>query len=576
MKAQISLSAHEMSWPLSILFLFIMGFQQSCKKADINGAAAMQQPSKNAEKVFFQIPSNTTTTVQRIANKITEQNSQYHFVNDFAAREGLPIWNKAMIQPHNRSSLQGYSKTTTQNNQLNEEDTTVLIPLVLENTQYVNAFLACSVGDSINIRLINAGDYEQFGFHNIQDSISADKIALQTMLLEQNVFGHKEYHLLDPRLFNHTENGVTIHPEFCTLGKTDTSIVTPSLMATITTCIQVTVNGGWLAGCPPGANCNNLQTFEICDSWSIWIEESSGGSSGNPCTSCIEWWVPAGGVIGGTGSIGWYHTPELTAEQQADSDWCNYSIKDSTINNCVSQALTGLKNINAKLPRLIRSFFDTAGTPAFKMHFKMENVTLWQGLGTNWSPPEGAHTTYNTTSSSFNVFVNAYYADATDLAHAATIIHEALHCQLMNWFREAYALNDTVRRNQLAFNYGYIFTDEINHQDSSVRYIVQGLDPTQHQDIATRYLDTVALALYQFALSKNIPANLSYCRDIAWIGCLGSKAFHSLSVSTQERIIDRIAAEKDPLSNLLSPLGVQYNTNNSNPKGHPCHNTLEL
>jgi len=294
---------------LYALLVFLILFQQSCKKADLTNTAITLQPKINLEKGFFQIPANTSATVKRIAKLINDQNNQYHFVNDFAARNGLAVWNKALIQTPNRNSHQRHLNVTTQNNQLNEEDTTVIIPLVLQNTEFVNAFLACSVGDSISIRLINANDYEEFGFHNIPDSISADKVALQTMLLELNVFDHREFHLRDQRLFNHTENGVTIHPEFCTLNIIDTSIVTPALMATVTVCLQVTVNGGWLTGCPPGGNCNNIYTFEICDNWNVWIDESSGGSSGSPCLSCIPWWGPSGGYGNSSSTIGWYYTP---------------------------------------------------------------------------------------------------------------------------------------------------------------------------------------------------------------------------------------------------------------------------
>jgi hypothetical protein len=558
----------------ALAFFILLSSFNSCKKTDIDNSD-LKPESVNFETNFFRVPVNTPAVATRIAETIRKQNEEFHFVNRLALKEGLPVWDKAQIQLHKKifSPINNVTNSTT--NGLNEEDTLVILPLVLQNTDFVNSFLACSVGDSISIRLISARDYASFGFDNNTDSINGDRIALETMILEKIVFGHDEFELTDRRLLKHTENGITINPSHVKLSDPDSAIV-PMVQAQITTCVQVTSSGGDLIGCPPGEHCNGLVTYEECSTWTIY-EGSPGGGNGN-CTSCVQWWVPVAGNPGGSGSIGWYHTPELTAEQLADSYWCTNGIKDSTINNCVSEALTGLKNINAKLPRLIRNFFETSGTPSFQMHIKMENLSIWQQLANNtWAPPEGAHTSYNTNSSSFNVFINGYYADATDLANAATIIHEALHCQLMNWFREAYVLGDTVRRNQLAYDYGYIFTDEVNHQDSSVRYIVQGLDPAQHQHMANRYRDTVAQALYQFALSKNIPASLNYCKDIAWAGCLGSQAFHSLTIQEQERIIDRIAAEKDPLSNLINPdTGIQYNSNDSHPKGHSCHNNLEL
>lgn len=252
----IKLKATMKFFAISILIVSVF---YSCKKNDIDTYQA-QQKAANLEKDFFNLPANTPQIVARIAETIKKQNDKFHFVNSLVYTEGLPVWDKAMIQLQKRNP--GISVTNNITNAT--EDTVVIIPFVLENTEFVNSFIACAVADSISIRLFSARDYAQFGFHNVQDSISADKIALQTMLLEQNVFDHREYRLIDQRLFNHTENGVTIHPEFCTIGAIDSAngnIIVPSLMISITTCVEVTVSGGWLTGCPPGENCNQLQTF---------------------------------------------------------------------------------------------------------------------------------------------------------------------------------------------------------------------------------------------------------------------------------------------------------------------------
>ena len=362
---------------LSVILIFTVLFQQSCKKADFNNAVIVQPVSKNLEKEFLQFPSNTSPTVQRIANLITEQNKQYHFVNDIATKEGLPVWNKAKIQlQHKPASLNGFGANTTTNN-ITGEDTLVLIPLVLQNTEFVNSFLACAVGDSVSIRLVSARDYAQFGFHNITDSISANKVALETMLLEQSVFGHSEYNLADQRLFKHTENGITMNPAFIKLKVLDSSIA-PSIVMQVTNCVEVTTSGGFLTGCPPGEeHCIDAITYLECNTWTIWIGPT-GGNGGDPCTSCVEWWIPPGGIVGGTGSIGWYHSTGLTEEQQADIAWVNNYVKDSTFNACISQALTTLKNINDKLPKLVRNFFNTTGTPDFQMNIKMENLEIYK------------------------------------------------------------------------------------------------------------------------------------------------------------------------------------------------------
>jgi hypothetical protein len=100
--------------------------------------------------------------------------------------------------------------------------------------------------------------------------------------------------------------------------------------------------------------------------------------------------------------------------------------------------------------------------------------------------------------------------------------------------------------------------------DSSLAFIVNGGNATQHQDIVNRYKDIIADALYQFAQSKGISIDLNYCKDLAWSGTFDSKAFKDLPYSDQERILERVNAEKDPTGDK----GV--NTTDAEPKGHPC------
>lgn len=246
-----------------------------------------------------------------------------------AANVGLPVWNKAMIQLRTRRAASGFTSNTASAG----EDTLLIIPFVLQNTEYVNAFITCLTNDSSSIKLFRAGEYAQAGFHHIADSVSADKIALQTMALEKNVFNHAEYRLLDDRLFNYTENGRTWHPEFC---KVDSIFynTTPSYVYNISVCYQITISGGWVeGGCPPGQNCNSLYTYEICDSYNIWVEGGGGGGTSSSCTTCVPWWVTNPGNGGNQGgiAIGWNYlnnAPPPPPYTPADTilDPCNLTL----------------------------------------------------------------------------------------------------------------------------------------------------------------------------------------------------------------------------------------------------------
>jgi hypothetical protein len=248
-----------------------------------------------------------------------------------------------------------------------------------------------------------------------------------------------------------------------------------------------------------------------------------------------------------------------------DEDWAAHKVLDSTNNPCVSDVLQKLSTIDGKLPTLIRTFFGS--NPSFSITIKMSNNSTW---GVNGTPPSGAYTEGNITGDNFKVFINSYYNDATDLATAATIIHEALHCQLMYWYKKAVLDNDTVTQNQLANDYGFIFTSTFN-ENTNLMNIINGGNPTQHQVMANFYNDLVANAILAFAQSKGIPINLSYCKDLAWAGTFDSNSFIGLSYSDQERIKDRVSAEKDPSGTKSDPSGAYtINGNQSSPKGTPC------
>lgn len=328
-----------------------------------------------------------------------------------------------------------------------------------------------------------------------------------------------------------------------------------------------------------GECCSMWLIGEICTT--VWVEmgDGSGGDSGGESggsgggsggsSGGDGGWTPTGcddGVYPARSSQtyyypcapGWEPAPPDDGLDQTYDQWMANNIKDSTNNQCVGSTLSTLKSIDSKLPKLINNFFGNA--PSFNMTLKMENINTSSCTGCN---PEGGHTNTNISDNNFKVFINGYYTDATNLSVAATIIHEAFHCQLMDWFRQAQIDNDTALQNQLARDYGYIFTTQLTNIDSSLAAIVNGGNATQHQDMVNRYKSLISEALYEFAQAKGISVTHAYCDDLAWAGTFDSNAFHALSSSDQTRIIEIVNAEKDPNGNTI-------NLNNDPYKGHPC------
>lgn len=238
-----------------------------------------------------------------------------------------------------------------------------------------------------------------------------------------------------------------------------------------------------------------------------------------------------------------------------DEVWMDNNIIDSTNNPCVSNVLDKLKLIRETLPRLIRDMFGENGTPAFTMIFKMDNI-----VPVNNQMPEGGHSNFVFGSTTFDVFINSYYQNATDLGLAATILHEALHCQLYYMYNAS--LNNPTMLTELASTYGIIFP-EVFQGNSDLEAIINGLNPAQHQAIIDLFSTHLSNALYQFAISQGIQISKDECEDLAWTGAFDSKAFTSMDFNHKQRILNAVNAEKDPY-------GENANVNSQQAKGDPC------
>lgn len=256
-------------------------------------------------------------------------------------------------------------------------------------------------------------------------------------------------------------------------------------------------------------------------------------------------------------------------ENLNDITWSMESVKDSTNNPCIANALFTLASIDTALPKLIRSFF--GASPNINLTFKMYSNPNWNTAIFPPGAPPGAIQNQNLTTNNFVININGYYENTTDLGFAATIIHETFHSYIMNQFRLAHMINDSATKIFIAVNFGSIFTREIIALDSALSLVIDGGNPAQHQYMLERYQSSIAQSLRQFALSKGINISLDYCRDLAFTGCFDSRAFLNLSPGDRDRIKDRVNAEKDPYSNLMDPTNnYGLNINGVAPKGTPC------
>ncbi len=483
---------------VSLALLFIL-LQLSCKKTDI---LSNEKESTNENKTeykaeqFFELPANASSALQRVARELEKQNKTNEFVKQFISKEGFPIWNKASM----------YIKTKGIKNNPTAgfdpgglSDTTVLIPLVWNAEKYVHGFIWANVRDSVTLKIFRQNDYVNFPFQTSQtptSTTSAENFALRMMLMDKEVFGSTEFEIKDKRLFNYS----TIYSDTATAKRfirfdssaahsfQSTGPTVDNIMQLV--CVTITTQTTTINNhCPylpgqcsgPNGACDNCaaicanvsttySTIYHCEIWNEeegegWPSMPGGGGTGGggnptggggqpPCGSfganMVEGVVPIN-CEAGPGGNPW---PPAPTQEQLDLQWMINNVGDSTNNPCITNVISTLKTINAKLPRIIRDFFGT--NPSFKIKLSTYYSNQASCTGTNSCEPEGGYTNPIPSNNTYTTYINNYYANATDLALVTTIIHEALHAQLIQWLREAVIHGDTARQHQLAALYGSV------------------------------------------------------------------------------------------------------------------------
>lgn len=257
---------------------------------------------------------------------------------------------------------------------------------------------------------------------------------------------------------------------------------------------------------------------------------NGGGGSGNPCeySGCGYSENPSD----------YFDDGELAQIYQdlQDQQWLD-EIKDSTNNPCASNTISELKNLSQTLPSLFRNIFGSSSDI---------NITFKSG---NNGPGEGAHTNPNYTSNNFTITLNSYWQDQSSLSLAATILHEMVHAQLMNWYRQAVRENDISTQQYLATEY-YLFFDSASvarYPDLDFNYLMNQNQGGQHQIMTMGNIrDAMADALLQFARSvdPNTTVDALYCWDMAWTGTSDSQAFKNLPQSEKDRLTTVIEGER--------------------------------
>lgn len=582
---------------INFAIFFISCLMSGCKKLDSTPSV-----ENDAIRKFFTIPANSPSVIKKTVAEFERQNKITGFVGSIIASEGMPLWHKSIINviKNDNSPSAGFDG----NGEFSVEDTLVFTPIVEQDSLKVSGFFLSKIqGDSVELHLFRDNDYDNYSFGSVRsNSLTAERVSLELMKLNYQVFGYTEFIITDSLLFaadapldsNLIHRKVKLKLDEQNYFANNGTNTNNFLVSVIEICNK--------AKCPAANKYNGLSENTtggggpVC--WTCWTitvlndfpdgspnpttgsGEGGGGltspSTGNcETTNCressriLEGRFPCGNCGQGPVTVVFPDDPPANNQYQLDLQWMMANMKDSTGNPCITSALNTLKVLDTTVPRLIRNFFGVK--PSFKMNIKTEYNSNWVLQGGNYISPLGGQTIFNTQSDTFEVKINTYYENITDLGLAATILHEAFHCQLLYWFRHAAILNDTSLQNQLARDYGYIFKAQFVNLDSNLLQIIASQPvSSQHHTMAINFNKMVAQALQNFGLKKGIVAPFSFYEKLAWTGLLDSKAFDALANSRKDAIKDIIFAEKDPYSTILNPVGAPLNYEGVNKKGHPC------
>ena len=402
-----------------VSFFFV---QQSCTKIDTD-KLHLNDPTEK----FFTVPTGTKPQVKRVIENLKEQNKLTGFIKDIVKDEGYALWNKAMINTRQSSSQNILPNASA------SVDTFIHIPLVLENTFYVNSFILAKLNGDMSLQLFRGREYASYGFGDINaDTNTAEKLALQLMVMTKQIFGKDKYVLKDSRLFSTHGGHLPAHSLADRKFKISLQSNSSSLWYSepVTTCTYIPEQDCPYNPCTgPGGTCDGCV---LC----------VGGDYS--CETSIKWYFiadppdPSNGGGGGTGGGG------NTGPQQCnptplienglppcprgnDTGWEFEPVNDNQIiidslqgYPCAQAILTAMPSVNAEVKKILHDVFG--------VNDEINLIVVPYTFADTTADGE----TIRLGGDNYRMRLNTYMLNNSTKDYiAATIIHEALHAYIL-------------------------------------------------------------------------------------------------------------------------------------------------
>jgi hypothetical protein len=330
-------------------FLLVIFTANSCKKPDVQKE---QKAEISSSESFFSKTSVLEPSVERIYSILQFQDSKNPFVEEFVKKQGVPLWNYAIIQERENS----YGTITSQSinsNSTNQQskDTIVKIPLQLIGYKTVHGYLWCKISNNkIQLLVKDGRSYKDYGYmQNNNSSTSAEALSAELMSINNKIFGINYFEITDSKLFgnNQSKKYASFNKDSINANKVSpNSVLCPGGISTVT----ITTES---EDCPVPGKCKSDGTCDgcgrYCTKWTfrtLSICNQDGPESGTNGTGTLVWTldntVPGVIPVGVPTPPGWIPTP---------TDPCASSSNGGTTTTVCGMGWSPVNNIPTQNPQ---------------------------------------------------------------------------------------------------------------------------------------------------------------------------------------------------------------------------------
>jgi len=143
----------------------------------------------------------------------------------------------------------------------------------------------------------------------------------------------------------------------------------------------------------------------------------------------------------------------------------------------------------------------------------------------------------------YHVKLNRFNEQATDMALAATLIHEIMHCVLFEIYKGAQRSEEKAITGILGM--GLKNHDTTNVFDNDFFHIMNRGNDGQHELMARLFYPQMVLLLKQFAvMHKRFFPNKKTAEFLMWTGLQNTSAYKKLDEDVRRNIVETILSEK--------------------------------